>query len=401
MIDLAGLGIILPVMPELIFELTGASIGEASAIGGWLLFSYAAMQFLFSPVVGHLSDRLGRRPVLLAAIGGLAVNYALMAIAPSLLWLFVGRLFSGALGATYPVAAASVADVTEPEERVKQFGVLHAMIGLGLILGPLLGGLAAGHGVRAPFWVAACIATATLIAGYFLFPETLSGHDIRQNTDEGTRKIMRFSTSFMSSSGSLFIVFFLVEVSFQALPIIWAFYAINNLGWNATTIGYSMAIYGVFIALAQIVLPRHMEGLFGSKVAGIAALSCVTLAYLGLSFSSNETLIWGLILVMAAGTTIFPILQAVLSRRTERESQGALQGSMSSITAVASIVSPLVMTQLFKAFVGSDPIFGSVSWPGAPFFAAAVLSGLALLIYARFFMSARTTATNHKEHEHG
>ena len=400
LIDLAGLGIILPVMPELIFQLTGASIGEASAIGGWLLFSYAAMQFLFSPVVGHLSDRFGRRPVLLAAIGGLAVNYGLMAIAPSLAWLFVGRVFSGALGATYPVAAASVADVTEPEERVRQFGILHAMIGLGLILGPLLGGLAAGHGVRAPFWMAACIATVTLVAGYFLFPETLSSQGLRQNPEENSRKILRFSTSFLSSSRSLFVVFFLVEVSFQALPIIWAFYATDNLGWNATTIGYSMACYGVFIALAQIVLPRHVESLFGPKVAGIAALACVTIAYLGLSFSSNETLIWALILVMAAGTTIFPILQAVLSRRTGGESQGALQGAMSSITAVASIVSPVVMTQLFKAFVEGDPLYGSAPWPGAPFLAAAILSGLALLVYARFFMTARTTAPSPEQQEH-
>lgn len=383
LIDLAGLGIILPVMPDLIFELSGAPIGEATAIGGWLLFSYAAMQFLFAPLLGHLSDRWGRRPVLLAALGGLAVNYGLMAVAPSLGWLFVGRLLSGLLGATYPVAAASVADVTPPEKRVGQFGILHAMVGLGLIVGPLIGGIAAAYGVRAPLWTAASLALATLVAGYFLFPETLAA-DARRLPSQEARRWSPFPKWNPLIPVPLLIVFFLVEVAFQALPSVWAFYAIDALDWSAVRIGYSMAFYGMAIALAQIALPGPMERLLGTKGAGMVALACVTTAYLGLSLSSNEALTWPLILVMALGTTIFPILQATLSRSIDGDAQGTMQGVMSSVTAIAVIVSPLLMTQIFKAFVGAEA-GAPPSWPGAPFLAAAVLSGLAALLYLRFF----------------
>ncbi len=373
-IDMAGLGIVIPVMPRLIAEITGASSGKAAVIGGWLLFAYAAMQFLFSPIIGRISDRLGRRPVLLAALGGLAINYVVMALATNILWLFIGRLLSGVTAATYAVASASLTDVTPLEDRARRFGQLHAALGAGLIVGPALGGLLGGVDARVPFWVAAGLIASTLCAGCIFFSETRP--PIR---DPSAKDAGEGSSTFLLIKKNrpvlgLLLSFLLVEIAFHSLPSTWSFYAIERFAWDTRKIGYSLALYGLLIAIAQASLPKLIVPRMGLAWTGAVALALASIAYLGLAFLADQWSVWLFIMLMALGTLAFPTLQAMLSEMVDAHSHGALQGMVASTAGLAAMIGPVMMTQIFRFYVAPGQGSDQPGWPGAPFFIAALLA---------------------------
>ena len=379
-LDAMGIGIIMPVMPDLIRELTDLPIGPAALWGGYLTFVYAVMQFAFGPTVGNLSDRFGRRPVLIASLAALAVDYLVMGLAPSLWLLFVGRLLAGIAGATHSTANAFVADVTPPARRASAFGLVGAAFGVGFILGPVVGGLAGELGTRAPFFVAASLAFANLCYGAAVLPESL---------DPARRR--RFSWARANPLGAaaqvarlpkvawLVAAFFLFGLAHYVYPAIWAFYAKAAFAWGSAEIGLSLALVGVGFVVVQgglirLVLPRLGEArtAWAGFVLSIAGL-------LWVAFATEGWMALAVIPVVALGAVVTPALTGLMANATPDDAQGELQGLLASVTAVTMIVTPLFATQLFGHF--TDPAVAA-PFPGAPFLAAAIVMTLALVPFA-------------------
>lgn len=376
-LDAVGIGIIVPVTPDLLQELSGLSLDEAAIWGGYLTFVYALMQFLFGPFVGNLSDSFGRRPVLLVSLAALAVDYVIMGFAHSLWLLFLGRMLAGIAGATYSTANAFVADVSPADQRAQNFGLLGAGFGLGFVVGPVIGGLAGELGVRAPFFVAAALAALNAIYGLVVLPESLPVSKrrpfslLRANPLGATRQIGR-----MPGLSWFFLAMFLFNIAHYVYPAVWAFYTREAFSWGAAEVGISLAVVGVGFVIVQgwlirLMLPKAGEvntavAGFGFSIAGLAVLAFVTQGWM----------VYVLMPVIALGAVITPAITAVMANRVSDDVQGELQGVLSSIAGITMIISPLVMTQLFGYFAGED---APVYFPGAPFLAAALLMSLALV----------------------
>ena len=372
LLDMVGIGLIMPVVPSILRDLTGLDAAGASIYGGWLFFSYAAMQFFFAPVIGALSDAVGRRPVLLLAVLGLGVDHAFTALSPTIAWLFVGRLVAGLFGASYATANAYIADVTPPEERGKAFGMLGAAFGIGFILGPALGGLLGGFGNRVPFFVAAGLSTANFIYGFFVLPEThpkekRTKFRFKQANPLGALLAMPKGAGLRRLSIALF-VFFLAG---SIYPSIWGFYTIERYDWSPRTIGISLATYGVANTIVQAALIGPAIKRWGERTASAIGLFCGVVAFVGTGLATHSWMVFALIVVSAPSGLVMPAIQALMSKTTSDEAQGRLQGVVSSLEGLSSIGGPLLMTQLFDRF--------GHSIPGMPFFVAAVLSFVALL----------------------
>lgn len=375
LLDMVGIGLIVPVVPAILHELTGLDAAAASVYGGWLFFAYAAMQFAFAPVVGALSDAVGRRPVLLLSVLGLGVDHALTALSPTIAWLFVGRLVAGGFGASFATANAYIADVTPPEERGKAFGMLGAAFGLGFILGPAIGGLLGDAGPRVPFFVAAGLSLSNFVYGLFVLPET---HPAEKRTSFRLRQANPLAALTAIPGGavvrtvalSLFIFF----VGNTVYPAIWAFYTTQRYDWSPRTIGISLAVYGIVNTIVQAALVGPAIARWGERRAAVIGIVTGALALLGTGLATASWMVFALILVSAPGGLVMPAMNAIMSKNAPPEAQGRLQGAVSSLEGLSSIVGPLIMTQLFQRF--------GASIPGMPFFAATVLCALALLVLA-------------------
>ncbi|SEJ06079.1 MFS transporter, DHA1 family, tetracycline resistance protein [Sphingomonas sp. OV641] len=346
LIDSIGFGIVLPVLPSLIVELGKVPLAEATRIGGYMLAVYAVTHFFAGPVIGSLSDRFGRRRVLLASLGCFAVDYALMAAAPSLGWLFAGRAIAGIAGATYGPANAVIADVTPPEKRGAAFGLLGAAFGGGFILGPAIGGLLADQGARAPFFAAAGLAFVNMVLILAFMPETLPPERRRAFDWKRAYAVGAFAPLFQSAGASALLAGALVwQVAHMVYPSTWAFFAALALGWDAEAVGWSLAASGLAMMFAQVVLIRPAIRYLGEERTVLIGLASGAIVFAGYVFAREGWQIYALIAVGALTGLVFPSINALLSSRVDPSNQGALQGGMASLASIAAIVGPLAMTQ--------------------------------------------------------
>lgn len=381
MLDAIGIGLILPVMPELIRSLQGAGISEAAVWGGLLSFTYAGMQFLCGPLVGNLSDRFGRRPVLIFAMVAMGLDYLLMAVAPTLWLLFVARLVSGITGATFSTASAYLADISPPEKRAANFGLVGAAFGVGFILGPAMGGMLGELGPRAPFLVAGALALGNGLFAWIYLRESLPRD--RRRAFEWRRAnplgaLRRVAA--LPQLGGLVAVRFLYSVANNVYPAIWTFYTILAFGWSPGLVGASLAAYGLSLAFVQGVVIRPVLRAIGEWRTAIFGLVMTVTGMCILAAIESGVWIFVFMPVLALGELAGPAMQGLMSNRVDDREQGELQGVLASIAGIAAIISPLVMTAIFRVFTADDaPVF----LPGAPFLAAAVLSVGALLLLVR------------------
>lgn len=380
LLDAMGIGIIMPVMPDLIEELTDLPIGAAAIWGGYLTFVYALMQFAFGPMVGSLSDRFGRRPVLIVSLAALTADYLVMGLAPSLLLLFVARLLSGIAGATHSTANAFIADVTPRERRAQAFGMVGAAFGVGFVLGPVLGGLTGELGARAPFFVAAGLAFANFCYGIVVLPESLERERrrdfswARSNPLGAVRQVAR-----MPRVGWLLVAFFLFNLSHYVYPAVWAFFAKAAFDWGSAEVGLSLALVGVGFVVVQGGLIRVIVPRLGEARTTVAGFLLSIAGLVGVAFATEGWMALAVIPVVACGAIVTPALTGLMANGTPDDAQGELQGVLASAMAVSMIVTPLLATQLFGHF--TDPA-AAVQFPGAPFLAAAIVMAVALVSFA-------------------
>lgn len=371
LVDVIGLGIIIPVVPKLIENLTGESISEASRYGGWLVFSFAIMQFIFSPILGGLSDRFGRRPVLLLSLLGLGLDYILHAYAPSIVWLFVGRLLAGVMGASITTATAYIADISTPEKRAQNFGLIGAAFGLGFIIGPVIGGVCSKWGPSIPFLVAAALTLLNVLYGYFILPESLLKENQRKFEWKRANPIgsLKHLKKYPVVSG-LVASLVLIYIASHAVQSNWSYYTIFKFNWDAEMVGYSLAAVGILVSLVQGFLIRIINpklGLNKSIYLGIA-LYAFGLILFGIAWQS--WMMFAFLLPYCLGGIAGPALQGLISNQVPDTEQGELQGALTSLISLTSIVGPLIMTNLFAYSTAKNSLY---YLPGAPFFLAAVL----------------------------
>jgi MFS transporter, DHA1 family, tetracycline resistance protein len=382
LVDSIGFGIILPVLPRLIMELTGVTVDRAAGFGGWLAFVYALLQFFCAPVLGNLSDRFGRRPVLLFALFALGVDYLIMGFAPTIGWLFVGRAIAGIAGASFTPAYAYVADISPPEKRAQNFGLMGAAFGLGFILGPAIGGLLGGLGPRAPFFTAGVIALANGTFGVIALPESLPQDsrrpfEWRRANPLGTLRQIRKYPAVTWLLGALF----LWQLGHQVLPSTWAFYTISKFHWTSAEVGYSLAFVGTVMALAQGMLTRVLiPWLGGERHAAAAGMTAAGIAYLGYALVPAGWMMYVVSLSTAVFAMTYPSMNALASRQIPANAQGELQGAVASLYSLSSIFGPPLMTQVFGYFSRDEAV---VHFPGAAFLTAALLTAACGALFAR------------------
>jgi len=382
LVDSIGFGIILPVLPRLIMQLTGVSVDRAAVYGGWLSFVYALMQFFCAPVLGNLSDRFGRRPVLLFALLALGCDYLIMGFAPVIAWLFVGRMIAGVAGASFTPAYAYVADITEPARRAQNFGLMGAAFGIGFIVGPAIGGLLGGLGPRAPFFAAGAIALANTALGYFALPESLPQESRRpfhwsRANPLGTLLHIRRYPLVTWLLGALF----LWQLGHQVLPSTWAFYTISKFQWTSAEVGYSLAFVGLLMAVAQGLLTRVLiPWIGGERRAAAAGMGAALLAYVGYAFATQGWMMYAVSLTTFIFALTYPSMNALASQQIPANAQGELQGAVACVYSLSSILGPPLMTQVFGHFSARS---AGVYFPGAAFLAAALLTAGCALLFAR------------------
>jgi DHA1 family tetracycline resistance protein-like MFS transporter len=390
-LDSMGIGLIMPVMPDLIREIDGGDLGQAALWGGILATIFAVMQFLFGPTIGSLSDRFGRRPILLISLVIMAFDYVLMAVAGTMWLLTIGRIIGGITAATQSTAAAYMADISKPEEKAANFGLIGAAFGVGFVLGPLIGGVLAEYGTRAPFWAAACLAAANAIFGYFVLPETVTDRIRRPFSIRRANPLGAFKhIGQLPGLKRLMMIIFVYAIAFFVYPGVWAYFGALQFGWGPGMIGLSLGIFGIGIAVVQGLLMKPILRLLGERNAVIAGLSVDVVAFVALGFVTNGWIALALTPLTALGSVAGPALQGIMSRTAADDQQGELQGTLASITAVATIAAPLIMTQTFFYFTHAGAPF---YLPGAPFLLAAVLTLGCITI----FVSSDRSKTNTQE----
>ncbi|MBJ7428871.1 MAG: TCR/Tet family MFS transporter [Bacteroidia bacterium] len=382
LVDVIGLGIIIPVVPKLIEKLTGEGISEASRYGGWLVFCFAIMQFLFSPILGGLSDRFGRRPVLLLSLLGLGLDYILHAYAPTITWLFVGRLIAGVMGASFTTATAYIADISTPEKRAQNFGLIGAAFGLGFIIGPVIGGLSAKWGPSMPFLLAASLTFLNLLYGYFVLPESLLKENRRKFEWKRANPIgsLAHLKKYPVVSG-LIASLVLIYIASHAVQSNWSYFTMYKFNWNEEMVGYSLAVVGVLVSIVQGFLIRVINPKLGQNKSIYLGLLLYAIGLILFGLAWKDWMMFAFLIPFCLGGISGPAIQGLVSNQVPATEQGELQGALTSLISLTSIIGPLIMNNLFAYATAKDSLF---FLPGAPFFLAA------LLILISGFLAIRT-----------
>jgi DHA1 family tetracycline resistance protein-like MFS transporter len=381
LIDIIGFGIIIPVMPNLIAELKHCTIGQASIYGGWLLFAYAIMQFLFSPVLGNLSDKYGRRPILLFSLFGFGVDYLFLAFAPSVEWLFVGRLIAGITGASFTTASAYIADISTPEKRAQNFGMIGVAFGLGFIIGPVIGGMLSTISLRFPFIAAACLSLLNWLYGYFILPESLTKENRRNFNWKRANPIgaLIHLNKYPVIAG-LIVSIGLLYIASHAVQTTWAYYTMQKFNWNGNMVGKSLGVVGVCIMIVQGVLIRSVIPKLGQEKSVYIGLGLYTIGFLLFAYASQSWMMFAFTAVYCLGGIAGPALQGLISTHVPANEQGELQGALTSLMSATSIFGPLLMTNIFAYFTAKNAPF---IFPGAPFLLGAFLTLISTLLAFR------------------
>ena len=379
LLDGIGIGLILPVMPDLVREVEGGTLAEAAIWGGIMSTLFAVMQFLFGPTVGSLSDRFGRRPVLLVSLGIMALDYLVMALAGTIWLLLLGRIVGGIAAATHSTAQAFVADLTPRAERGARFGHLTAAFGIGFVLGPLMGGILGDMGTRAPFYAAAALAAANFVLGLLVLPETVTDKTRRAFDWRRANPLGAFAAvARLPGLRALIVVLFLNQLAFNVYPVIWAYFTQARFGWDSSMIGLSLAVYGLSLALVLGGLIRPVMVRLGERGTILLGFGFALMSFTVMAFVTSGWVALALTPVASLGWLATPAIQGLLSRRSPDDAQGELQGLITSVNALALILAPLVMTRVFFAFTrdGAD-----LYMPGAPFLASLLLCLLAMGLF--------------------
>jgi len=374
LVDVIGLGVIIPVIPELLLKLGGGSLGDSALISGFLTFSFAFMQFLFAPLMGILSDKLGRRPVLLAALLGLGLDYFVMGLAPNLAWLFASRIVAGIAGSSFTVANAYMADISTPENKAQNFGLIGAAFGLGFVIGPALGGLAGQIRIELPFFIAGGLSILNFLFGLIVLPESLS-REKRQPIEWSKANpisSLRYLAKMKRVIG-LIAAFFVVYIASHALQSTWTFFTIAKFKWDTSMIGYSLTVVGLLVAIVQGGLVKPIVARIGSKQTVVLGYALWALGMVLFATMPNQWLLLAALAPYCLGGIATPTIQSVISNNVPDTEQGKLQGALTSLISISSIVGPLIMTAIFYGFTNENGLY----FPGAPFIMGSILIVLA------------------------
>jgi DHA1 family tetracycline resistance protein-like MFS transporter len=378
MLDAMGAGILIPVIPQLIITLGHTRLGDAAVYGGWLMATFAIVQFLASPVLGCLSDAVGRRPVLLVSLAAYALSYIVMGYAPSLAWLFVAQVLTGLFGATPSTAGAFLADISTPQQRTARFGQIGAAYGVGIIVGPVIGGLLVSHGLKAPFLLAAALGLANVLYGLLVLPESLPRSARRRFSWARAHPVgVVGELRELPQMRRLLIVNFLQRTAATTLPATWPFFAMLAFGWTARDVGISLAAFGTTTVLAQAVFVRQLERWLGTRRLTYAGILMMSAGYSGFAFVGVHWLQLLCIPLSAMGYVAMAGISSLVSQSVGSDRQGWAQGALASVNGLAAVCAPLAMPWLFGWFTSSA---APVRFPGAPYLAGALLSVLALVL---------------------
>lgn len=380
LLDVIGFGIIIPVIPKYISHLISSDLSHASIYSGWLMFSFSVMQFIFSPVIGSLSDRFGRRPVLLTSLFGFGLNYLIIAFAPSITWLFVGRIMAGITGASFTTATAYIADISTPDKRAQNFGMVGAAYGLGFIIGPVLGGVLGQYSLQLPFLVAAGLTFVNCMFGYFVLPESLPTEqrrrfDIKRANPVGSLLMLKKYPVISGMIGSIICVM----IASFATQSTWTYFTMEAFHWNESLVGYSLGLVGLLTAIVQGGLVRVLNPRLGQVKSIYTGLIFYGLGFLLIAFASQGWMLFLIMLPFSIGGIADPAAQSIISNEVPANEQGELQGALTSLRSITSIIGPVLMTSLFSHFTAKS---SAIYFPGAPFMMAAILI-LASILLAR------------------
>lgn len=379
LIDVIGFGIIIPVMPRLISTLKHVDVSAAAKYGMWLIVAYSFTQLLFSPIIGNLSDKYGRRPVLLFSLFGFGVDYLFLALAPSYGWLFVGRVIAGITGASFTTAAAYIADVSTAANRAKNFGMIGAAFGLGFIIGPLLGGVISHFGDRFPFYAAAALALLNWVYGYFVLPESLSKENRREfnwkkaNPVSSLLKLKKFP-----SIGGLILSILLLYIAAHAVMSNWSYFTIERFQWSELMVGISLTVVGVLVGAVQAGLTRVINPRLGNEKSIYLGLALYAVGMLLFGLANQSWMMFVFLVPYCLGGLAQPAMQAIMAGKVPPNEQGELQGVLTSVTSLAAIIGPFVMNSLFSYF--TDRRNAPVYLPSAPFFLGCILMATSAFI---------------------
>ena len=392
LVDVIGIGIILPIIPELIMELTGEGTAIAVIYGMWLTTAFAGMQFLFSPVLGEISDKFGRRPILLLALLGLSIDYLIHAWAPNIIWLFLGRFLAGITGASFTVASAYIADVSTKDNKAKNFGLIGAAFGLGFIIGPGVGGFFGEIDIRLPFYIAAGLTFSNFLFGLFFVPESLTPENRRTiNPMKMIPGVSFFALRKYKGVLLLIFAFFLANLAGQALPSTWSYYGIERYNWSPKEIGVSLMVVGLLVAIVQGVLVGVLVKKFGKRFVVTAGFLLWTIGMFFFSLASEPWMLYAFLIPYALGGVAGPTVQGIISNQVSEKEQGNLQGSITGLVSITAVLGQLVFSPVFYFFIRPS---GDIYYPGAPYTLAAIFLFIAFLM--AFFAMKRLELEDEK-----
>jgi MFS transporter, DHA1 family, tetracycline resistance protein len=371
LIDITGWGIIIPVIPKLIKELIHGDISEAAKIGGWLTFAYAITQFVFAPIIGNLSDKFGRRPIILLSLLGFSLDYVLLSIAPTITWLFIGRIIAGITGASITTASAYIADVSTPENRAKNFGMIGAAFGMGFIIGPVIGGILGQYGSRVPFIAAAILCMLNFLYGLFVLPESLAKENRRDFNIKRANPIGAFyNLRKHKSLLGLMIAIFLLYIGSHAIQSNWSYFTMYRFNWNEKMVGISLGIIGLLVGLVQGVLVRWINPKIGNEKSIYLGLVLYTIGLFLFAIATQSWMVFLFLVPYCLGGIAGPAMQAVISSKVAPTEQGEIQGTLASLMSASSIIGPPLMSSVFYYFTHNEAPF---KFAGAPFVLGGVL----------------------------
>jgi len=392
LLDVIGFGIIIPVLPELLAELKGISINEASIYGGYLLFAFAIAQFLFSPFMGNLSDQYGRRPILLFSLFGFTIDYLILAFASSFTLFLIGRIVAGFFGASFTTANAYIADISTDADRSKNFGLIGAAFGMGFVIGPLLGGVLGSYGLRLPFFAAAGLTFLNFLYGYFVLPESLSEQNRRpfewkKSDPSSTLKHLVKFKKLKWILGALFIF----NIGVHAINTNWTYFTMYAIGWDEMMVGISLAVAGILVGFAQAVFAQKAANYFGLGKSIYIGFALYALGMFLFSMADRTWMMFVFLIPYCLGSIAGPNLNAYMTQLVPSNEQGKLQGGLTSLVSLTTIVGPIAMTSVFYYFTADD---APIHFPGAPFFVAGILMIISFLITFNVLRKLTPTAVN-------